>query len=50
MDCILLKVDFMQAYDCVNLEFLRFMLRKLGFCSKLMNGWNEGFSQVACQS
>ncbi|XP_058769267.1 uncharacterized protein LOC131643129 [Vicia villosa] len=30
-ECLLFKVDFEKAYDKVNWNFLRFMLRKLGF-------------------
>ncbi|XP_058747167.1 uncharacterized protein LOC131620174 [Vicia villosa] len=30
-ECLLFKVDFEKAYDKVNWNFLRFMMRKLGF-------------------
>lgn len=31
---LLFKVDFEKACDCVNWEFLDFMLGKIGFCEK----------------
>lgn len=41
LECLLLKVDFEQAYDCVTLIFLRIMLKKLGFGDK-WRSWIDG--------
>lgn len=38
--CMLVKVDFEKAYDCVSWDFLRFMMERMGFGSKWM-GWME---------
>lgn len=37
---MIFKVDFSQAYNCINWDYLREMLRKLGFGSKWMK-WME---------
>lgn len=39
-DCMLCKVDFQQACDCVDCDFLRKMLREMGFGQKWMD-WME---------
>ncbi|CAL5191793.1 unnamed protein product [Lathyrus oleraceus] len=39
--CMVLKVDFEKAYDCVSWGFLKFMLRKMGF-GELWMKWMEG--------
>lgn len=31
LECLLLKVDFSQVYDCVNWNYLRHMFRRFGF-------------------
>jgi len=36
--CLVFKVDYEKTYDSVYWEFLLYMLRKMGFCSK----WIEG--------
>ncbi|PNY11106.1 LINE-1 reverse transcriptase-like protein [Trifolium pratense] len=36
--CLLLKVDFERAYDWVNWNFLKYKLRRMGFCS-IWIGW-----------
>lgn len=33
---MIFKVDFSQAYNCINWDYLREMLRKFGFGSKWM--------------
>lgn len=38
--CMLVKLDFETAYDCVSWDFLRYMLRRMGFGDKWM-GWME---------
>lgn len=38
--CFMCKVDFSQAYDCVNWNYLRFMMKKLGFRATWMR-WME---------
>lgn len=30
-ECMVLKIDFGRAYDCVSWNFLRYLLRKLNF-------------------
>ena len=32
--CIVFKVDYEKAYDSVSWEFLIYMMRRMGFCSK----------------
>ena len=39
--CIVFKVDYKKAYDSVSWDFLFYMLRRLGFCSKWIK-WIEG--------
>jgi len=39
--CIVFKVDYEKAYDSVSWDFLLYMLRRLGFCSKWIQ-WIEG--------
>lgn len=36
----MLKADYEKAYDCVSLNVLRYMLRRLGFEGRLMM-WME---------
>lgn len=38
--CVLFKVDFEKAYDCAIWDFLRFMMKRMGFGSISM-GWME---------
>ncbi|XP_058733478.1 secreted RxLR effector protein 78-like [Vicia villosa] len=38
--CVVMKVDFEKAYDCVSWDFLRFMLVKMGFGLKWLS-WME---------
>ncbi|XP_058733672.1 uncharacterized protein LOC131605316 [Vicia villosa] len=40
LGCLLFKVDFEKAYDNVSWDFLRFMLRKMGFGAKWLK-WME---------
>ncbi|XP_058760640.1 uncharacterized protein LOC131633987 [Vicia villosa] len=35
-ECLTCKVDFAQAYDCVDWDFVRFMLKSTGFGSRWM--------------
>lgn len=44
--CMMFKVDYEKAYDLVNWDFLLYMLRKLGFCSKWIT-WIDGFLKSA---
>ncbi|XP_058723174.1 uncharacterized protein LOC131594977 [Vicia villosa] len=39
--CMVLKVDFEKAFDCVNWNFLRFILKKICFGERWMK-WMEG--------
>ena len=39
--CIMFKVDYERAYDSVSWDFLTYMLRRLGFCTKWIH-WIEG--------
>ena len=39
--CIVFKVDYEKVYDSVSWDFLVYMLRRLGFCSKWIQ-WIEG--------
>ncbi|XP_050895921.1 uncharacterized protein LOC127102614 [Lathyrus oleraceus] len=39
-DCLLLKVDFELAYDCVNWDFMQFVLLSIGCRAKWMK-WME---------
>lgn len=39
-ECMLFKVDFEKAYDCVSWNFLRFMMKKMGFRSLWLK-WME---------
>ena len=39
--CLVFKVDYEKAYDSVSREFLIYMLRRMGFCSKWIQ-WIEG--------
>ena len=39
--CIVFKVDYEKAYDSVSWEFLIYMLRRMGLCSKWIQ-WIEG--------
>lgn len=38
--CLLFKVDFAQAYDCVEWDFLKEIMSKMGFGQKWMQ-WME---------
>ena len=38
---MVLKVNYEKAYDSVNWDFLLYMLRRMGFCSKWIN-WIDG--------
>nr|KYP71360.1 Retrovirus-related Pol polyprotein LINE-1 [Cajanus cajan] len=33
-NCLFFKVDYEKVYDSVNWNFLKYMLRRLGFCNK----------------
>lgn len=35
-ECLVFKADFAQAYDCVNWNYLRLMLRSMGFGERWM--------------
>lgn len=37
-ECMVLKIDFERAYDCVSWSFLRYVLRKLNFGDRWLNG------------
>ncbi|GLU12167.1 hypothetical protein SLE2022_288680 [Rubroshorea leprosula] len=37
-DNFILKVDFEKAYDCVNWNFLNYMMKKFGF-GEIWRGW-----------
>ena len=39
--CLVFKVDYEKAYDSVSWDFLIYMLRRIGFCSKWIQ-WIEG--------
>ena len=39
--CIVSKVDYEKAYDSISWDFLLYMLRRMGFCSKWIQ-WVEG--------
>lgn len=39
--CLVFKVDYERAYDSVSWDFLTYMLRRLGFCTKWIH-WIEG--------
>ena len=39
--CLVFKVDYEKAYDLVSWEFLIYILRRMGFCSKWIQ-WIEG--------
>lgn len=39
-DYCMFKVDVEKAYDCVSWDLLRFMIKRMGFCSILI-GWME---------
>jgi len=39
--CIVFKVDYEKAYDSVSWNFLLYMIRRMGFCSKWIR-WMEG--------
>lgn len=39
-DCLLFKVDFEKAYDIVSWDFLRFMLKRMGFVANWLK-WME---------
>lgn len=39
--CVILKVDFKKAYDCVSWNFLRYLLTKMGFGDRWLR-WMEG--------
>lgn len=41
-ECLILKVDFEQAYDCINWNYLKFLLRRIGY------GENWMLSMEAC--
>ena len=38
--CLVFKVDYEKAYDLVSWEFLIYILRRMGFCSKWIQ-WIE---------
>ena len=38
--CIVFKVDYEKAYDSVSWDFLLYMLRRMGFCSRWIH-WIE---------
>ena len=39
--CLMFKVDYEKAYDSVSWDFLIYMLRRIGFCSKWIQ-WIDG--------
>lgn len=39
--CIVFKIDYEKAYDSVSWEFLTYMMRRMGFCTKWIQ-WIEG--------
>lgn len=47
--CLFFKVDFERAYDSVSWNFLSYMLRRMGFCSKWIL-WIEGCLKSASVS
>lgn len=48
--CMVFKVDFTRAYNCVDWNYLRFMLTRMGFGARWM-GWMEStFLLALCQS
>lgn len=49
-ECLLFKVDFVQAYDCVDWSFLRGMLIKMGFSETWLRWMDEGYSTTICLS
>lgn len=48
--CVIFKVDYEKAYGLVNWEFLLYMMRRLGFCTKWVNWIKEclasGFASI----
>lgn len=40
LKCLVLKVDFEKAYDCVNWDFLRYAMKRMGFEKKWLS-WME---------
>ena len=44
--CIVFKVDYEKAYDSVSWDFLIYMMRRMGFCSKWIQ-WIEGCLKFA---
>lgn len=49
MSCLLFKVDFAKAYNCVDRKFLQKMMLAMGFGSKWFKWMEGGCSQATCQ-
>lgn len=40
LSCLVLKLDYEKAYDCVSCDFLRYVMKKMGFRSKWISWMN----------